>query len=197
MTSDHGGQPNYQYLGNGQTAKWGKLLNDSSKPAPKWVSHFSEGGEVELSLQDSAIRVWLKPNSDERKVIERMRTVPGITEIYQLSGGDGKWKYAKQFSNPKKQSASFEKWAEAHNTELLNAYATETAPNIVGLLEDNTGFDLIGDHGGAQEKVQRIPLIIYEPGQRATIDRTPTKLYEVGGIVSKAMDLATPNEIRE
>ena len=37
---------------------------------------------------------------------------------------------------------------------------------MVGLLKDNTGYGVYGDHGGAQKDVQRIPMVMYAKGMK-------------------------------
>ena len=35
---------------------------------------------------------------------------------------------------------------------------------MVGLLHDRTSYGVYGDHGGAQESVQRVPMVFWSPG---------------------------------
>ena len=62
-------------------------------------------------------------------------------------------------------------------------------PDVIGLLGDNTSYGVKGDHGGAQESVQRIPIVFYgagvKPGAKPSdairsVDITPTILRELG-----------------
>ena len=41
---------------------------------------------------------------------------------------------------------------------------------MIGLLADNTSYGAKGDHGGAQESVQRIPIVFYGAGVKAGAD---------------------------
>jgi arylsulfatase A-like enzyme len=59
---------------------------------------------------------------------------------------------------------------------------------VVGLLADRTSYGVYGDHGGAQEEVQRIPMVFWadgiEPEQPGTafrsVDILPTVLRTMG-----------------
>jgi len=57
-----------------------------------------------------------------------------------------------------------------------------------GLLHDRTSYGVYGDHGGAQESVQRVPMVFWTPGMTAnttsesfrTPDVMPTILAAMG-----------------
>ena len=180
VTADHGCQVDKKYLGNGKTSKWGVLKNESAKDAPGWVTHFTKAGDVLFSYQDTAIRTWMKTRDSNRsEVIHAMGEVPGVTEIYALQNKKGVWSYRRVFSALSKQPLRFQNWAKKHSKEILDATATSASPDLIGLLADETGFDLIGDHGGAQENVQRIPLMISGPLIAAKTVRKPIRAFEV------------------
>jgi arylsulfatase A-like enzyme len=70
-------------------------------------------------------------------------------------------------------------------------------PDVIGLLGDDTGYGVKGDHGGAQESVQRIPIVFYGAGVRAgtspggairSVDILPTVLAELGIRPTQRMD---------
>ena len=43
--------------------------------------------------------------------------------------------------------------------------AADNGPDVVGLLHDDTSYGVYGDHGGASEEVQRVPMVFWSPGQ--------------------------------
>ncbi len=179
-TADHGSQVDKKYLGNGKTSKWGVLKNESAKDAPEWVTHVVKAGEVAVSYQDTAMRVWMKTRASNRKpVIKAMSEVPGVTEVYALEQKKNQWSYHRVFTALGKQPKKFQSWANQHSKEILNATATKNSPDLIGLLADETGFDLIGDHGGAQEGVQRIPLMIVRPKNKGAKITRPIRMSEV------------------
>ena len=122
-------------------------------------------------------------------MIKAMSEVPGVTEIYTLQPDDEKWSYQRTFSALKKQPLKFQKWAKQHSKEILDATATQRSPDIIGLLADETGFDLIGDHGGAQENVQRIPLFIFNAKTKAKSIRESIRMDEVKNEVLREFDV--------
>ena len=67
--------------------------------------------------------------------------------------------------------------------------ANEAAPTFIALLADGVGFDLLGDHGGAQEKVQRIPLIVFDPTRKPQVASEQIGLWQVRDLIVAAMGL--------
>src|SRR4029450_2497454 len=104
-----------------------------------------------------------------------MADISGMVEIYALRGSDDRWRYERVWSRLEEQTAAFRRWAELHTAELLDTMAAPTAPHLVGLLADNFGFGRIGDHGGAQERVQRIPLMIRVPDEGGSVRTEPLR----------------------
>ena len=39
--------------------------------------------------------------------------------------------------------------------------AADSGPDVVGLLHDDTSYGVYGDHGGASEEVQRVPMVFW------------------------------------
>ena len=71
----------------------------------------------------------------------------------------------------------------------MNTMATDGAPHLVGLLADGFGFGRIGDHGGAQELVQRIPLMLRVPGEAGTTRPEAMRLSDIEAQVTRIMQL--------
>jgi hypothetical protein len=191
VTADHGAQTDRVYLGNGASSRWGVLRNDSTREVSATVKSFLGAGEVGFSLQDTAIRVWMRNGkSDRRPVWKAMSRIDGVTEIYERrSANAGTFRYARVYRSKTPQPERYRQWAEAHHLEIVDAMAAADSPDLVGLLADDTGFDLIGDHGGAQEKVQRIPVLIRVPGARPRRVLEPFRLYELKGRVEKLLGI--------
>ena len=49
--------------------------------------------------------------------------------------------------------------------------AADDGPDVIGLLHDKTSYGVYGDHGGAQESVQRVPMVFWAPGVDELQDR--------------------------
>ena len=47
-------------------------------------------------------------------------------------------------------------WWKKHGQEIVNTMAAANGPDVIGLLHDKTSYGAYGDHGGAQEAVQRV-----------------------------------------
>ncbi len=191
VTADHGAQTSRHYFGNGEDGATGRVENLESIEPPFWIKRVIGAGKVRLTEQDSMIRVWLEDRSSANRdaVAAALAEVSGVVEIYSLSETGG-WHYEKIRSTLQGQPEPFRKWAQAHNQELLDTMACETAPDLVALLADGVGFDLLGEHGGTQEKVQRIPLYIAGPGIAAGArDPRPLRLFEINGVIADLMKL--------
>jgi arylsulfatase A-like enzyme len=61
---------------------------------------------------------------------------------------------------------------------------------VIGLLRDNASYGVKGDHGGAQEKVQRIPIIFSGPGvQPGSRPNTPLRSVDIMPTVLRALGI--------
>ena len=85
-----------------------------------------------------------------------MATLPSVIASYYRQG-DRYVLYTTDTSTP--MTKAERKWWKQHAQELVNTMAAPFAADVVGLLRDNASYGVAGDHGGAQEPVQRIPII--------------------------------------
>jgi hypothetical protein len=118
-----------------------------------------------------------------------MSDISGITEIYALRRTGGAYRYEQVFSALARQPAKFQSWARRHSAELMATMAGPAAPDLVGLLADGVGFGRIGDHGGAQELVQRIPMIIRVPGEKPRRLPAPLRLMDLAPEITRILGL--------
>lgn len=192
VTADHGGQTDSIYLGNGEAQTITEEEEKTPGCKPIWMKRLASTNKIKNAYLDTSIRIWLKEESSESadQVIRFMKEIPQITRIFELRKNKaGDYYYSESFNQLKKQSPKFRSWAIKHDVELLNTMASSQSPNIVGLLADNVGFGKLGDHGGAQESVQRIPMIIAGPGVKKGLDTKPIRLFELNEYITKAMSL--------
>ena len=143
---------------------------------------------VAMSMQDSAIRTWLKTNDASAKVqaADVMKTLGGVRAVFFRDGDH----YVKHWQAPRPEWGSAEfAWFQKHGQEIVDTQAAPYGPDVIGLLADDTSYGVKGDHGGAQESVQRIPIVFYGAGVKAgrapgtpmrSVDITPTILRELG-----------------
>lgn len=165
LTTDHGGQPSRRFHGvdaagrgdfnwyYGETEN-GTFLDPSPSLAPLIAT-----GNVRFSFQDTAIRTWLNDTSAaaKREAAGVMSTLPDVIASYRLN--DSGSRYHLDSVNWDAMSRSERRWWLLHGREIVNTMAAPYSADVVGLLRDDTSYGVAGDHGGAQEPVQRIPIV--------------------------------------
>jgi hypothetical protein len=156
------------------------------------VTALEADGNLQFSYQSTAIEAWLRDYSEERKIegAARMLEMPGVTAAYWRDGDH----YVLHDTND--MTASEEAWWDLHGQEIVDSMAADNGPDVIGLEHDGTGYGVVGDHGGAQESVQRVPMVFWVPGMRKgatsesfqTTDVMPTILQAMGIEITETMD---------
>lgn len=124
---------------------------------------FAKNENVLFSYQDTAIRVWMKDrNLNRDSLIQQLKQTPGVTEIYALQRDKNNWFYQQVHSDVIRQSKAFIQWAEKRSREIADAAATVNSPDLIAFLADQFGSGT-RRYGGAQESIQRVPFMIYNP----------------------------------
>lgn len=190
VTADHGAQSNTRYFGMGHSAKPIAAHGGEADVPNFWLQHLQASAKVAASFQDSAIRVWLADLSAENRAaaLSTLRTVSGVTEVFVKEQQGGRWSYRQVYDVLAAKPPRFAAWARAHSAALVGSMACEGSADLVALLADGVGFDLLGDHGGAQEVVQRIPLMVLDPSARPRSDPRPLVLAQVRDLVMQALE---------
>jgi arylsulfatase A-like enzyme len=174
----------------------GSLATGTSAPDVKTYSNPSTAvknildadGHLAFSYQSTAIEAWLRPQfNDEAGRIAKaqtMLTMPGVTAAYYRDGDH----FTLQGTNA--MTTSERSWWQAKAQDIVDTMAAPdgNGPDVIGLLHDNTSYGVYGDHGGAQESVQRVPMVFWVPGLGAvrntgtfrTPDVMPTILQALG-----------------
>ena len=124
--------------------------------------------------------------SPSREAATLMRSMPDVIATYYLNGDY----YQLDSDQTSTQMTTGERdWWALHGNELVDTMAAPWAPDVVGLLRDETSYGVAGDHGGAQRPVQRIPMVLSGPGLAAgatplqpfrCVDILPTVLDQMG-----------------
>ena len=57
--------------------------------------------------------------------------------------------------------------------------AAPYAPDVVGLLKDDTSYGVAGDHGGHQKAVQEIPIVFAGAGVGSRDSRHPLRSVDI------------------
>ena len=195
LTTDHGQQTSKHFFGIDGVGRgnlnwyYGKDADETYlTPQPEIQRLVDETGNVEMSMQDSAIRTWLLDDSwtAKKQAAQVMSTLAGVRATYVLKGD----RYKLVWNAHRSRWTSSEwAWWRKHGQEIVDTAAAGYGPDVIGLLRDNASYGVAGDHGGAQEKVQRIPIIFSGPGVQAgarpnkalrSVDIMPTVLRALG-----------------
>ena len=202
VTADHGqtfGQRFYgQNVPNGGNTNWytGTSFNDGtfSPPSPA-LKPLIDTGNVEFSYQSTAIETWLKDRAPakQQEAALAMRTLPGVIATYIRAGSRYRLDSTRT-STP--MTRSVRKWWRKHGQELVDTMAANHSADVVGLLADRTSYGVYGDHGGAQEEVQKIPMVFWAAGLERdrphtafrSVDIMPTVLRTMGIRLTKPVD---------
>ena len=179
-TADHGGQTNEIFLGN-----------PSGPENIFWLQRLTKNVSLRFIAGDTGLRLWLKDSNPEnvKKALAVLKEIAQVTEVFSFDRNSQPKTYKSIYQNFDSQTAIYKKWAKERHLELANSCLRDSCPDLVVALADDTGFGKLGDHGGIQEKVQRIPIIIVGPGIKVKTDKTPMRLVDISKLVSKSFNL--------
>ena len=196
LTTDHGQQTSRRFFGVDGPGRgnynWYYGADEDETyldPQPQIQRLINRTGDnVEMSMQDSAIRTWLVDRSmpAKKQAVRVMSTMGGVRATYYRVGD----RYQLAWRAPRSWfKTSAWQWWRQHGQEIVDTEAAPYGPDVIALLADNTSYGVAGDHGGAQRAVQRIPIVFSGPGVRArtrpgapirSVDILPTVLRELG-----------------
>lgn len=199
LTADHGathganfygkttldaGNSNWYWAPNGV---WDGGLFDTTtynSPSPALLP-LNATGNVQFSYQSSAIETWLIDSSPAQLTAEAavMKTIPGVIASYYRSGDHF------VLAGTNAMSRSEKRWWLFHGQEIVNTMASPDGPDVVGLLHDDTSYGVYGDHGGATEEVQRVPMVFWRQGLRGGSNYLPFRTPDVMPTILRAMGI--------
>mgnify|MGYP001560630098 CR=1 FL=1 len=208
VTADHGGQANRYFFGGRGKGHSGVIVGDEATSEDKvpGIEQLRRNAKVRASYYDSALRVWLEDQvpANRAKAVASLEQMSGVVAVY----GKMKKEPVEQLENAEPEAAPadygykleassrlesqprrFKDWMKQNAEGLLDSMASERSPDLVGFLEDDVGYGLLGDHGGAQEKVQRVPLSVYVPGKRGAVLGERVRHRDIKGLIEKEMGL--------
>jgi hypothetical protein len=142
-------------------------------------------GNVQFSYQSTAVETWLLDHSTakKREGADVMLELPGVIASYWRDGDRYRLLGTNAMTGPERA------WWKQHGQELVNSMAAPNGPDLIGLLHDRVSYGVYGDHGGAQQAVQRVPMVFWSPSLAfenntgapfRTIDVMPTILDVMG-----------------
>lgn len=189
LTADHGGTYVENHRARALPAKagydwsWGVFANDDPTldPQPDIARLVSVGG-VQATSTDTALRVWTVPGTDRADaLVSHLKSMPGVVAVYRLAaGGDHYQPVHEDFAKLGPAERAFQ---ETNARALMATMASPASANLVALLDEKTGYGTIGDHGGTQSAVQRIPLILSGPGVKSGKHAGAARLMDVAPTV--------------
>jgi predicted AlkP superfamily pyrophosphatase or phosphodiesterase len=144
-------------------------------------------GNLAFSYQDSQIGAWLKGTSpsQKREAAAAVLDMPDIVASYQINGAQNH--YRLYGTNP--MTNAERSWFLRHADELVDTMAAPNGPDVVGLTGTDVTYGVVGDHGGANKLVQRIPLVFYGAGVGSTDSKREMRLVDVMPTILKAMGI--------
>ncbi len=150
-------------------------------------------GNVQFSYQSTAIETWLldRSTAKKREGAAAILELPGVIASYWRDGSGFRLFGTNAMTGPEKA------WWKQHGQELVNTMAAANGPDLIGLMHDRVSYGVLGDHGGAQQSVQRVPMVFWSSDLAfandtgapfKTIDVMPTILDVMGIDPLAAMD---------
>jgi arylsulfatase A-like enzyme len=109
--------------------------------------------------------------------------MPGVIASYWRDGN-----HFKLFGT-RPMSSSEKSWWKAHGQEIVNSMASDDGPDVIGLEHDRSSYGVYGDHGGAQESVQRVPMVFWSPGMKSDATGESFRTPDVMPTILKAMGI--------
>jgi arylsulfatase A-like enzyme len=214
LTADHGATYGENFFGKkgagASDSNWyyapadlGVYDAGSTAGAPEKVAYSNpsdavralDDGNVQFSYQSTAIETWLRDH-----------TTPGIKQAYagKVLGAPGViasyWKDGDHFvlAGTNAMTSSERQWWKQHGQEIVDTMAAPDGPDVIGLEHDRTSYGVYGDHGGAQESVQRVPMVFWMPGVSGDATGEPFRTADVMPTILQAMGIpvTTPTDGR-
>lgn len=195
LTADHGATFGTQYYGKkspgaSATSDTNWYYGPTSKPTPyndpsPAIQPLVATGNVAFSYQSTSIQTWLKDASPPKRsqALKAMKGLPGVIATYWRDGD----RYVLKATN--KMTKSDKQWWQQTAQSIVDNMADVNGPDIVGLLANEVSYGAYGDHGGASEPVQRVPMVFWTSSMTAgnntgatfkTPDVMPTILRTLG-----------------
>ena len=155
-----------------------------SDPSPA-VAALDDDHNLQFAYSSTAVETWLldRSRAKKKKGAADVLAMPGVIASYWRDG-DG---FRLLGTNAMSRSERF--WWKAHGQEIVDTMAGDDGPDVVGLEHDRTSYGVYGDHGGAQEAVQRVPMVFWAPGSRGRATKEAFRTTDVMPTILRAMGI--------
>jgi hypothetical protein len=145
------------------------------------------GGNLAFSYQDSQVGAWLKGTSlaQKREAAAAVLDMPNIVASYHTNAAQNDY----QLYGTNRMTGAEQSWFARHAGELVDTMAAPNGPDVVGLTATDVTYGVMGDHGGANELVQRIPMVFYGAGVGSKDSNRKMRLVDVMPTILKTMGI--------
>jgi hypothetical protein len=145
------------------------------------------GGNLAFSYQDSQVGAWLKGTSlaQKREAAAAVLDMPNIVASYHTNAAQNDY----QLYGTNRMTGAEQSWFARHGGELVDTMAAPNGPDVVGLTATDVTYGVMGDHGGANELVQRIPMVFYGAGVGSKDSNRKMRLVDVMPTILKIMGI--------
>ncbi len=144
-------------------------------------------GNLAFSYQDTQVGAWLKDTSTgkKREAAAAVLDMPDVIASYQINAAQNHYR----LYGANSMTSDERDWFLRHADELVDTMAASNGPDVVGLTGTDVTYGVIGDHGGANQRVQRIPMVFYGAGVGAKDSNRELRLVDVMPTILKAMGI--------
>lgn len=195
ITADHGGQYSRHFHGRRTPDRhrfdgyYGRGRNfDWTTDTPPFLKELVATGHLEAASMNTMLSFWTaEMNPKERlEFVNAITRIEGVAEVYEKVEGE----YLRRYQSPLVTGRQ-EEWSKLNHRDLVATLAGETGPDYLALAFDQHGYAIIGGHGGAQEMVQRIPMIVLAPNLKVkgVESQAPVRLVDVNPMLGRLMGL--------
>jgi hypothetical protein len=163
--------------------------NDPSDSVAELRDRLTHDGvsNLAISYQDSQVGAWLKSTSlaEKREAAAAVLDMPDIVASYYVNAAHDDYRLygTNHMTGPERS------WFARHGGELVDTMASPNGPEVVGLTATDTTYGVIGDHGGANQLVQRIPMVFYGAGVGSKDSNRELRLVDVMPTILDAMGI--------
>ncbi|MBI2083359.1 MAG: alkaline phosphatase family protein [Deltaproteobacteria bacterium] len=193
VTADHGGlSAAKNFYGDPRELKfiYGQLSKKDHREMPQAAQKWFQREIVDHGIADTAIRIWLteEAEKDSESQCRSFSKMPGAIAVYKKQEvvQDAGYQLCSVFRGEKVPDF-------LSPVPILNTMVQKDSPDLVIQLEDDTGYRLLGDHGGLQEKVMRIPMLVHGLDRPAKASQCPIRLVDLMPVVMRSIGVDPPS----
>ena len=143
------------------------------------------GGNLAFSYQDTQVGAWLTDTSvaKKREAAAAVLQMPDVVASFRTNAAQDDY----LLYGTKRMTGAERSWFANHADELVDTMASPNAPDVVGLTGTDVTYGAMGDHGGSNQLVQRIPMVFYGGGVGSKDSNKEIRLVDLMPTVLRAM----------